>query len=71
MSYPHRIALGDFGYALICDITFSYIPIIGVLSFLLWYRPIYNGYMKVSLRFVKEIGILMIWAHLGASHVLL
>ncbi|KAI9509634.1 scamp-domain-containing protein [Russula earlei] len=22
------------------------IPVIGVLSFLLWYRPIYNGYMK-------------------------
>lgn len=25
-----------------------YMPIIGILSFLLWYRPIYNGYMKVS-----------------------
>jgi len=23
-----------------------YIPFIGLLSFLLWYRPIYNGYMK-------------------------
>ncbi|KAG8902956.1 Protein phosphatase PP2A regulatory subunit B [Tulasnella sp. 403] len=26
--------------------SIGYIPIIGVLSFLLWYRPIYNGYMK-------------------------
>jgi len=24
----------------------TYLPIIGVLSFLLWYRPIYNAYMK-------------------------
>ncbi|EIN07304.1 scamp-domain-containing protein [Punctularia strigosozonata HHB-11173 SS5] len=23
-----------------------YVPVIGLLSFLLWYRPIYNGYMK-------------------------
>jgi hypothetical protein len=23
-----------------------YIPVIGILSFLTWYRPIYNGYMK-------------------------
>ncbi|KAG9125575.1 hypothetical protein FRC07_007038 [Ceratobasidium sp. 392] len=26
--------------------SISYIPVIGILSFLLWYRPIYNGYMK-------------------------
>jgi hypothetical protein len=26
--------------------SIGYIPLIGVLSFLLWYRPIYNGYMK-------------------------
>ncbi|EIM90107.1 scamp-domain-containing protein [Stereum hirsutum FP-91666 SS1] len=26
--------------------SIGYIPVIGVLSFLLWYRPIYNGYMK-------------------------
>lgn len=26
--------------------SIGYIPIIGGLSFLLWYRPIYNGYMK-------------------------
>ncbi|KAI0322210.1 scamp family-domain-containing protein [Amylostereum chailletii] len=26
--------------------SIGYIPIIGALSFLLWYRPIYNGYMK-------------------------
>jgi len=24
----------------------TYLPIIGLLSFLLWYRPVYNGYMK-------------------------
>ncbi|PVG02764.1 scamp-domain-containing protein, partial [Serendipita vermifera] len=24
----------------------TYLPIIGVLSFLLWYRPVYNAYMK-------------------------
>jgi len=24
----------------------TYVPIIGLLSFLLWYRPIYNAYMK-------------------------
>jgi len=26
--------------------SITYMPIIGILSFLLWYRPIYNGYMK-------------------------
>ncbi|KAG8925115.1 hypothetical protein FRC03_009082 [Tulasnella sp. 419] len=26
--------------------SIGYIPMIGILSFLLWYRPIYNGYMK-------------------------
>lgn len=26
--------------------SISYIPVIGILSFLLWYRPIYNAYMK-------------------------
>lgn len=26
--------------------SISYIPVISILSFLLWYRPIYNGYMK-------------------------
>ncbi|KAI5123324.1 hypothetical protein M0805_001749 [Coniferiporia weirii] len=26
--------------------SIGYIPVIGILSFLLWYRPIYNGYMK-------------------------
>ncbi|KAF9507855.1 hypothetical protein BS47DRAFT_1373784 [Hydnum rufescens UP504] len=26
--------------------SISYLPLIGILSFLLWYRPIYNGYMK-------------------------
>jgi hypothetical protein len=24
----------------------GYVPMIGILSFVLWYRPIYNGYMK-------------------------
>ncbi|KXN86883.1 Secretory carrier-associated membrane protein 2, partial [Leucoagaricus sp. SymC.cos] len=28
--------------------SIGYIPVIGILSFLLWYRPIYNGYMKAS-----------------------
>ncbi|CCA77985.1 related to secretory carrier-associated membrane protein 2 [Serendipita indica DSM 11827] len=31
---------GDLGGAI------TYLPIIGVLSFLLWYRPVYNAYMK-------------------------
>ncbi|KAI0035913.1 scamp family-domain-containing protein [Vararia minispora EC-137] len=26
--------------------SIGYIPVIGILSFLLWYRPIYNGFMK-------------------------
>ncbi|KAJ1309763.1 hypothetical protein OPQ81_006529 [Rhizoctonia solani] len=26
--------------------SISYVPVISILSFLLWYRPIYNGYMK-------------------------
>jgi len=26
--------------------SIMYLPVISVLSFLLWYRPIYNGYMK-------------------------
>jgi len=26
--------------------SISYLPVISILSFLLWYRPIYNGYMK-------------------------
>ncbi|PAV23907.1 scamp-domain-containing [Pyrrhoderma noxium] len=26
--------------------SIGYIPVIGILSFLLWYRPIYNAYMK-------------------------
>ncbi|KAF8320125.1 scamp-domain-containing protein [Clavulina sp. PMI_390] len=26
--------------------SIGYIPMIGILSFLLWYRPVYNGYMK-------------------------
>ncbi|EPQ58025.1 scamp-domain-containing protein [Gloeophyllum trabeum ATCC 11539] len=30
----------DFG------VSIMYIPVIGALSFLTWYRPIYNGYMK-------------------------
>lgn len=25
-----------------------YVPVIGILSFLMWYRPIYNAYMKES-----------------------
>ncbi|THH11722.1 hypothetical protein EW145_g490 [Phellinidium pouzarii] len=29
--------------------SIGYIPVIGILSFLLWYRPIYNGYMKVGI----------------------
>ncbi|KLO14703.1 scamp-domain-containing protein [Schizopora paradoxa] len=28
--------------------SISYLFFIGILSFLLWYRPIYNGYMKVA-----------------------
>jgi len=30
----------DFG------VSIMYVPVIGILSFLTWYRPIYNGYMK-------------------------
>jgi len=26
--------------------SITYLPVIGILSFLLWYRPIYNAYMK-------------------------
>ena len=25
-----------------------YVPVIGILSFLTWYRPVYNAYMKES-----------------------
>ncbi|EKM82633.1 hypothetical protein AGABI1DRAFT_34378, partial [Agaricus bisporus var. burnettii JB137-S8] len=31
--------------------SIGYVFIISVTSFLLWYRPIYNGYMKSALRF--------------------
>ncbi|TFY74345.1 hypothetical protein EWM64_g9668 [Hericium alpestre] len=35
--------------------SIGYIFVIGALSFLLWYRPIYNGYMKVRLLDVLTI----------------
>ncbi|KAJ3564056.1 hypothetical protein NP233_g8549 [Leucocoprinus birnbaumii] len=35
--------------------SIGYIFVIGVLSFLLWYRPIYNGYMKASKTYSRSL----------------
>ncbi|KAH7340883.1 scamp-domain-containing protein [Rhizoctonia solani] len=35
--------------------SISYLPVISILSFLLWYRPLYNGYMKVSFHLLFSV----------------
>ncbi|QRW27494.1 RNA recognition motif protein [Rhizoctonia solani] len=38
--------------------SISYVPVISVLSFLLWYRPIYNGYMKEQSLYYCSAGLI-------------
>ncbi|KAG1827212.1 scamp family-domain-containing protein [Suillus subaureus] len=51
--------------------SIGYVFIIAPLSFLLWYRPIYNGYMKVSVIATSYKHVLKLTRRAGASTLLL